>query len=126
MCLWKTISPKSVSRRQFMRFHREGSYQPTFRITSFRTTSYVSIYLLSANRECRFLPPKIMLSNLSIFVGRKTAKKINIFMIMRYRTRKQKSFLIKIQESGLWQLLKSEANNSCSAVTSLSELNQHC
>lgn len=86
-----------------------------FRITSFRSTSYVSIYLLPV--ECRFRNENnviiaIDFPSSSSSSSSSKKKKIFIFMIMRLaiqraKKKKKKSFRIKIQENGLWQLLKS-------------------
>lgn len=86
---------------------------PLLRITTFRSTSYVPIYLAMVNvaselennviKSIDF--PSLSLSPLSITQKLRKAKQIFIFMIMRY---KQETFRIKIQtKNGLWQSLGS-------------------
>jgi ABC-type Fe3+-citrate transport system substrate-binding protein len=103
----KTISPKEEAfrSRQFMPFSAEqgeGSANPHSNYIISLTQHLMCIHLSFVSECCK---TKIMLSNLLIFVSQ--AK--YIFTIMRY---KKKKFSHKIQESGLWQLLKSEANDS--------------
>lgn len=93
--------------------HTERISQPS--IPNYIISHNILCIHLSFVSECRFRSENNVIKSIDFSLSQ-TAKKRKIYFHDN-AIQGEESFHIKIQESGLWQLLESEANNSCYAVT---------